>query len=373
MESDIDAQAKQNNQESSEVKSTNPSKLDHIVDLTKNIAIVGLTAFGAYRALSDLNAEFSYLGLFIFGGAIIYALYLPYKVAGLKHGEWGFIARARVVRTIIFGIPLWILLALILSWDSTIAESVILFTKEPSSVEFERPFLLFTLFVIVSSSAVSGIGLSTMLRLAGFDKDKSNHLMGYLKSSGLRDTMMVSLIVLFSEAHILLGLINSENQVISQGYLNLGFLYFILLVLYGFFYPIYVPERYASESRVGIEFLAGAALFFSPINPIIGISLTIFFLFVLLSKMKQYPSISVSEIRNQVEQETQQVKDSWWGKRIESFWARHSLLSTIISRVVSLAYILGVIFWSLGFDTLLIIVASIVVLILFFIVALFKG
>jgi hypothetical protein len=350
----------------------NPWKLDSYVDFTKNAAIVGLAAFGAYRALIELNGEYSFIGLFIFGGAIIYALYLPYKVAGVIQGDWGFVARARVVRSIVFGIPLWVLIAVALSWDKTIAERVVLFITEPSSSGFDRPFLLFTLFVIIAHSAVSGLGLDNMLNLAGFDKDEASHLSNYLKSNGLRDTMMVSLIVLYSEVYIELGLTNFESPVVSQGYLNLGFLYFIFLVGYGLFYPIYVPERYPSDKRIGMELLAGAALFFSPIDPVVGIAVSVIFLSALLIRMKQNPTISVAQIQTQAEQEAQQRKGTWWAQRIESYFINHKRASKIIIRTIALAYISAAVLWGLGFDTMLIIIGSIVLLILFFIMALFR-
>ncbi|MHA2067502.1 MAG: hypothetical protein ACXABY_24305, partial [Candidatus Thorarchaeota archaeon] len=140
-------------------------RLDAAVELSKNIAVVLVAALGAYRILSSMTSEFYLVALLIFGGAVIYVLLLPYKVAVLIKGEWGFIARARVVRTIAYGLPMWLLLTIVLLLYPSVSESIVLFFQNPSVVDFQRPLALFSFFIFMGFSAVSGATLRGMLKL----------------------------------------------------------------------------------------------------------------------------------------------------------------------------------------------------------------
>jgi hypothetical protein len=211
-------------------------------------------------------------------------------------------------------------------YDPSLAESVPAYLSDPSSVELGHVINPALFVTILFASFVFGPSLKRMLNIVGYGEEQSRHLLGYLKSRGLRDLLMVSFMVLYAVCYVISGWSVREQADISLGYFSAAIIYVLMLIIYGLFYPWYIPERYTSDSRVIFEGLLLLVLVASPVNVLGGFALTTILLAILFMKTQQHEEVKIESV---LEQEKKELVESLLYKVSSLFIEHHKRFSVV--------------------------------------------
>ncbi|MHA2064765.1 MAG: hypothetical protein ACXABY_10365, partial [Candidatus Thorarchaeota archaeon] len=205
-----------------------------------------------------------------------------------------------------------------------------------------------------------------------YEDEKAGNILFYLKSKGLRDAIMVSFMILYAEGFVAAAVLNMSNGMGAE-YLRMSFMYLLFIMLYGFFYPWYIPERYKSENRELLEMVAGVSLFLSPINPYSGVLVAAFLLGLLWLKTSQFKKPNLDEITDKQKERGEQLEKTWYYQRISHFLEAHPTLTLVFWIGIMTVYIAGLVTWLFGWDTLWISLLAVPMFLIYFLVAMIRG
>lgn len=322
-------------------------RLDKWVDLSRNTVVVLYAIVVAYFAFIQIDIDQFFWTLVLIGGAIIYALYLPYKFAGLIKGELGVVARAKVLQRIIVGIAVWASLTALFMWDQSLAQIIPMWLADPSSADLTRLLAALLLVAIIAANFTFNVGLDRILVMVGYNEDEARHLSRYLRSRGLRDVFMTFLMIFYSVSFIVSGWVNRGQDEVAMGLFGAGIAYAILLILYGFFYVWYTPERYISKYRMPVEGVAILVLLTSPRSPVFSILLLLGVLTFLAVRTRKHDAIDIQSILEREEEEIREIKESLLGRILELFFQEHREITRAYFVLLLVVYSVVMAFWFL--------------------------
>ncbi len=132
--------------------------------------------------------------------------------------------------------------------------------------------------------------------MVGYDIEDANHISRYVKSRGLYNLFLVSLLVFYSSGFIISSLSESTSPDQVALLVVTAFLYILMLGIYGFFLPWYMPERYDSDWRLVIEGLLIVIVVVSPENIAVSFIIFISLLLILTFQVLRQKKIDIKTI-----------------------------------------------------------------------------
>jgi len=313
-----------------------PEQIDKWVDYIKQLFVVGFAAGGAYASIFLADSVFLPWALWLMGGSIGYALFLSYKRASLIQGEWGMVLRARVLRILMIGLPLWGFITIAFYLDNSLARLLPEFLADPNSVAFTRSLILLFSLAIVFGRLSFHYGWTRVLEIVGLEDDEKELITKYEDFSAVFQLILVVFIITFSTNFIAAGWLASTNLELSRHYYMTGFAYLIILVCFGAFIAWYIPERCKHRFRLGLELIIGLVILDSYQNVYISTCVVIILLSILYKLTIRYEEIDLRTVIKEKEDESQ--KD----ERMK-FYDEHPTLRTITLGLFTLILFVGTI------------------------------
>jgi hypothetical protein len=203
-----------------------------------------LAAFGAYWTAIRADEIILPWIIMLFGGAIAYALFLPYKRAALVQDEWHEVARIKALAAVFLGAPMYIVPAITIYFFPDITTS--LPSIQEAILNLQLEFALVSLGKIVIALLIGGVlgaVLSNklyhgLLLNSGYPSDEIEETIRYKTGRSGISSLGFSLIVVFAVLYLSSG---SAHPTLSDDYFlsTLGLI--LLLVVYGWFFVTYTP------------------------------------------------------------------------------------------------------------------------------------
>jgi len=316
------------------------TQLDRWVDFTRDCLLVLYAVLSAFLTLTQTDTSQVYWPLVVIGLVTIYALYLPYKRASLMRGQLSLIARARVLRTIVVGIPVWLGLTALFITNPTYMLDAQAYLADPSSTGLFRVVVPVLVLIPMSADLAFEASLKRLLGVTGYGAEEAAILSDYLKSRGFRDLLMVSFMVLYVLLNVASGYSAREQTALSFGYFAAATTYIGMLIVYGFFYAWYLPERYTSDSRLILEGLLLLFVVVSPVNVVVGFALVIILLFLLYIKTRLHEEVDIESI---LAREKKEREKSWAYRSLMTFSERHRRFTRAYFMMLSMSALIAMV------------------------------
>ncbi|MFW9803131.1 MAG: hypothetical protein ACFFFC_10790 [Candidatus Thorarchaeota archaeon] len=272
--------------------------LDRSVDYIRNVTVVVLAAFGAYWTATRANEILLPWTIMLFGGAIAYALFLPYKRALLVQDEWREAARVKALAAFFLGAPMYIVPAIVIyifpdpaSSLPSIQEAILSLQLEFALVPLERIILALLIGGIIGAVPSNKLYHRLLLR-SGYPRDEIEETIRYKTGRSGVSTFGFSLIVVFAVIYLSAG---TFNTTLSDQYFLSTLVLILLLVVHGWFFVTYTPPITKNLKHRILEYaflLSIAVTIFSTSFTIVGGFLAFFILLIL------------NHLSNQVRRET---------------------------------------------------------------------
>ena len=252
--------------------------LDRNVDYYRQVVVVVIVAVGAYWSTTLATEVLLPWTLFLFGGAIIYTLVLPYKKALLVEGRWGLPARAKALTVILMGLPFYLIPSVAVLFSPSLAETLPTFHYLVASFQFIAAFdslvMLLAWFLVgglLASILTAGLGIRYILKRFRYGELELNETLRYATDRTGRIELGFSLALVFAALHVIAGWASRHSPNISQYYYLSALVLVLLLVVYGHFFVTYTPSVCPSWSRRFLEMLLFLSIIVTAIGFLIGI------------------------------------------------------------------------------------------------------
>lgn len=233
--------------------------LDLMVDYLRHVTVVLLAAVGAYWTAIRADEIIPSWIIMLFGGAIFYALFLPYKRAILQRNEWSKAARMKALGALFLGVPMFIVPALAIYFFPSMTQTFPSIQNAILNLEFDMVALhtLGRIILALMLGGILGAMLSnrlyhSLLRMQEYAPDEIEEAVRYSTGRSGIITLGFSLIVVFAVLYLSAGWVHPS---LSDSYFlgTTGLIF--LLILYGAFSVTYIPPARKSRKHRLLEIL----------------------------------------------------------------------------------------------------------------------
>ncbi len=252
--------------------------LDRNVDYCRQVVVVVIAAVGAYWSTTLASEVLLPWTLFLFGGAIIYTLVLPYKRASLIEGRWGLPARVKALTVVLMGSPFYLFPSIAVLLDTSLAESLPMFHYQIATFQFETAFSSFIPLVmsflyggLFASILTARVGIRFILRKFRYGEAEINETLRYATDRTGRIELGFSLAIVFAALYVIAGWYRLDVSSTSQYYFFGAFLLVMMLVFYGYFFVTYTPSVCPKWTRRLLEAILLLSIFATIIGYLLGI------------------------------------------------------------------------------------------------------
>jgi hypothetical protein len=288
-----------------------------------------LAAIGAYWSVRLADEIFLSWALFLFGGAIVYALILPYKRASLIEDDWGLSARAKALRIVLGSTPLYVLPAIVILLDDSLAESLPTFRYQIQSFQFPDAFgtffaLVLWLFIggLLASILTGSMYIKTLLHGFGFGDDEIDLAMNYARDQSVVVEVGFSFVIVFSALYVSAAASRPVGSDIAIQYFSAAFLLIVLLIFYGHFVITFTPSLCKKRPTTVLKYFLFFSTIEAAIDPLIGVPFAIAALAGLhfmseegRSRTSYQEFLSKKqneELERRLKQEIEKLEQDWW-------------------------------------------------------------
>lgn len=299
------------------------------MDYCRQVVVVVIAAVGAYWSTTLASEVLLPWTLFLFGGAIVYTLVLPYKRALLVEGRWSLPARAKALTVILMGLPFYLIPSVAVLFSPSLAETLPTFHYLIASFQFESAFdslvTLLTYFLIgglLASIFTAGLGIRHILKRFRYGELELNETLRYATDRTGRIELGFSLTLVFAALHVIAGWASRDSPNISQYYYLGALVLVLLLVVYGHFFVTYTPSVCPSWPRRFLEILLLLSIVATAIGFLTGIvfaTTAMVFLHLLSQRGRGLQEFNVfidqkqkEEMEERKKYERKKLDQDWW-------------------------------------------------------------